>query len=444
MKLFKLNKKILSTSFLLGVIIAGTYAPQAMAISQFFSDNDIIFYDPTASLACSPSGAVSAPTSAETDGSVAPTANLPQATIDQLDSQGINKLAEQSKEAYMAAEAEGVPWAVMAAVHYREATMNPNRSIADGGALGRSSSMDGIPVGGTLAEDVALQAKHFKEMAKSVYGIELSLESSGDDWGYAFLAYNRGFMYKNWNKTFTESPYVMNGYDESHINMRWNDADSYVKPGGKKLNSVSGKVNEQIGAMSVLAYLGGPTAAGVACSSEGGGGGVVQGNIVQTAMNLAWETPQKSHSSSNFKAESKPEFVSAMAQYNPGPANYLGHYAYADCGVFVSTVMRASGADPEFPEAGTSTIMPYLKNSSKYTNLGTPDPSKLQPGDLLIYRNGSGGHISIYSGPIGEYNGEQITMIDASLRKRVPSYRTNSQLMWMVGVPGVEAFRLNQ
>lgn len=440
MRLPHLSSLKVVTLALFCIALAGIAVSNASAINrELYDRNNILFYDPDAVSTCSPSGSVT--TSVSSTSGDTPSVTLPAETTSQLDSQGIKELAKKSQAVYATAEEVGVPWTVMAAVHYREATMNPNQSIADGGPLGRSQSMDGIPVGGTLAEDVKLQAQHFKDMAKSVYGLELSMESSGDDWGYAFLAYNRGFMYKNWNKTFDELPYVMNGYDENHMNMKWNDADSYAKPGGTKLNNVSGKVNQQIGAMSVLAYLGGPSAASnVSCS---GGGGVVAGNIVETAKNFALETPQQNHSSSNFENEAKPEFVSALKKYN-SEALGIGHVAYADCGIFVSTVMRASGADPEFPSAGTWNMMSYLKGSSKYTNLGTPNPSELQPGDLLLYSRGTDGHMSIYSGPIAEYNGQQITMIDASQAKRVPSFRTNSQLTWMVGEPGVLAFRLNQ
>lgn len=437
--------KRIGSVLLLSIFIAGTSATYSTSAldETFYSQNNILFFNPSATAACSPTGSIT--TNQSATGSSEATASLPAATTKKLDDQNIRGKADQNKAAYMKGEAEGVPWAVLAALHYREGGMNPRSSIADGEPLGTGTSVDGIKIGATLEEDATLAARHLKEMAKSVYGKDLSMQSSGDDWSYAFLAYNRGAMYKNWNKLPTDSPYVMNGYDDSHMNMKWIDADSYTRPGGKKLNGISGKGDSNAGAMSVLAYLGGPTAAsaGISCETpSGGGGGAVTGNIIETAKNFALTTPQQSHSSRNFKGEAKPEFVAAVQASNPKSLG-IGDVAYADCGIFVSTVMRASGADTDFPPAGTWNIMAYLENNQKYKEVAS-DPSTLQPGDILIYSHGRDGHIALYSGPIATYNGQTITMIDASQAKRVPSYRPNSQLQWMTGVNGVKAFRLQQ
>lgn len=71
----------------------------------------------------------------------------------------------------------------------------------------------------------------------------------------------------------------------------------------------------------------------------------------------------------------------------------------ASCDAFVATVMRASGADPNFPCCGTSNQLRYLANSAEYTevqNLG--NVSNLQDGDIFILN----GHIMIFVNDNGQ------------------------------------------
>ena len=78
---------------------------------------------------------------------------------------------------------------------------------------------------------------------------------------------------------------------------------------------------------------------------------------------------------------------------------------YSDCGVFVSTVMRRSGADPGYPASGTANQENHVRNSNKYSlvQLGPSNSlNDLKPGDILIVNVGSGegglGHTYIYLG----------------------------------------------
>jgi hypothetical protein len=89
-----------------------------------------------------------------------------------------------------------------------------------------------------------------------------------------------------------------------------------------------------------------------------------------------------------------------MPQYNGS----TGTDPFSDCGVFVATVMHASGADPNYPVRGTKTQQPYLDNHpEKYTKVtgNVTKTSQLQPGDILITNipgTYTDGHTFIYIG----------------------------------------------
>ena len=400
--------------------------------SAFYSNNAIIFYNENADAGvCSPNGVHS--------GSPSTPVNLPSSTLQQLESGGWKEKAEKNKAAYLAGEAKtGIPWTVLATVHYREASMDPGRSIANGEPITglRYKSMDGQTIGATLEDEAELAAGYFKEKAKLFYSIDLSSSSSIEDWGSAFLGYNRGFMYRNWNKTFQDSPYVMNGYDEAHLNMKWIDADSYERPGGNKYNNLSGSTETRPGALAMLAFLGGPSGS-ISCKN----GGVVAGNILETAKALAWDYPIENFPrGTNWESKAKPEFVEAVKKHNPGPASWGGGVGYADCGVFVATVMKASGADSDFPSSGTSNIIRYLRSSPKYQVDNNPSQSTLQPGDILIYDNNGNGHVEFFGGDLGTgKNGEKLIIIDASQEKRPPSFRDATALQYMFKMNAISA-----
>lgn len=85
--------------------------------------------------------------------------------------------------------------------------------------------------------------------------------------------------------------------------------------------------------------------------------------------------------------------------------------AGASCDVFVGTVMRASGVDPNFPR-GLDEVEPHMaKNKDKYKCINNPTQEEMEPGDVIyeLY-NGGGGHISIFMKPHriaqAQYNGK--------------------------------------
>lgn len=134
------------------------------------------------------------------------------------------------------------------------------------------------------------------------------------------------------------------------------------------------------------------------CTSDSSGGGEGNGDIVKTAISLAW--PDNSHHS-----EIKPEYQKALTATG---GNTTLSYAQ-DCGHFVATVMKYSGADKDFPAGGTGNMQKYMETSGKYESIeNKQNTSNLQPGDIFVVNAGDGaganGHIFIYIGDQGDGN----------------------------------------
>lgn len=131
---------------------------------------------------------------------------------------------------------------------------------------------------------------------------------------------------------------------------------------------------------------------------------VANGDVVQTALSYAW--PTRGHGKN--QADANPAYQVAMPKYNGS----TGDDPFSDCGVFVSTVMISSGADPNYPKRGTTVQRDYLNKSSKYTEIYTSNTADLKPGDIFI----TDGHTYLYVGPqAGGYDS-----VGASLNGHVP------------------------
>ena len=99
-----------------------------------------------------------------------------------------------------------------------------------------------------------------------------------------------------------------------------------------------------------------------------------------------------------------------MSEYNGSS----GQDELTDCGVFVATVMRMSGADPDYARRGTSVQMDYLRSSGKYDlfdNLN--NEGQLQPGDIFIID----GHTYLYTGNYEGSDGRTYNAASASLAR---------------------------
>lgn len=364
------------------------------------------------------------------DGTVLVQANIPQETLNFLDANSFDDNVAANMNNYMhAQEQTGVPWEALAALHWREANNRTGRSILNGQEItgGLYTNVDGRIIEDNPMADAVAAAEAFIEMAEGVYGIAVA---SGDaeslpiaSWGQAFLAYNRGYLYKNNGYDYTDSPYVMNGFSPEFQNMNWvggaADPGSSTRGGGADGNIA--------GALTILAYL-----------SEGtwndtcGGMSAVTGGVVETAMGLA--LPYKVENYTHIQPSSaSTEYQQAISQYNY--TGRLNSGIVTDCGRFVSTVMHMSGVDTDFPSVLVDpTIVNHMRNSDLYTSLGSVGVNELQPGDLLTTPT----HIAIYVGP--QDDGTTV-MVDASYTQRVPAVRDMSNLQHFLD-RGAQAWRV--
>lgn len=215
------------------------------------------FYDPNdAAQACTID-----PT-ADTSGA---TITLPQSSITTFNRQ--KPKIDALKSTYQAVgESEGVPWEVLAAIHYREAGNDPNRSPLAGEPFGTPNPDHPEITVDNIEEGIKYQAEFVKSLVKGVYGVNVKPQGmSFEDLQKTFLAYNRGSRYNGYQGmpvlSPDVSPYVMNGYDAQHMRMRWNPPQ----------DTVSG-VDANLGAMTIFAALTG--LAGTNCSNTGGGFGI--------------------------------------------------------------------------------------------------------------------------------------------------------------------------
>ena len=130
------------------------------------------------------------------------------------------------------------------------------------------------------------------------------------------------------------------------------------------------------------------------------------GDIVKTALTLAWDTAGHGHSP-------KPGYQTAEATYNGS----TGYDELTDCGVFVATVMVMSGADKDYVRRLTRSQRAYVRASPKYdvfedlTNEG-----QLRPGDIFVHD----GHTFIYTGNYIGGDGKTYNAASASLNQHVP------------------------
>lgn len=237
---------------LFATIIGGTIHSDAIyALNSedeaSFAQNDILFYDPDECVDGDDAG-----------GNIdVCDASLPKDTKKMLDNENIKKKAEENIERYKYAEKKtGLPWQVVAVLHYNEANMASDRSITNGEPLTDHTNVDGVKVSSDANKDAENAANIFINNAKTHYNIDIIANKSEENYGWAFLAYNRGGMYKcHGNRSYKESPYVMNFYDDDHKRMKWISGADDTDCQGNILNGVGGSVSERPGALALLAYL---------------------------------------------------------------------------------------------------------------------------------------------------------------------------------------------
>ncbi|HEY6737082.1 MAG TPA: phage tail tip lysozyme [Candidatus Saccharimonadia bacterium] len=182
----------------------------------------------------------------------------------------------------------------------------------------------------------------------------------------------------------------------------------------------------------------GNAAAAGACGTTGG---AVVGSITKTAMgDYTWPKPDcrqtvNTEVRNSCRADARDAYVRDADVKT-------GDEPLTDCGNFVGTVMRKSGADPNYPVIGTTTQIAYVRaHTEKYKVFENPtDINLLQPGDILIYDQGGGanGHTMIYLGK----DGRDFPRADASWHGHTPQMNDAGGVLWILKQPNRVAARV--
>lgn len=181
--------------------------------------------------------------------------------------------ANANKSVYQDAAAKtGVPWEFLAGLHYRETNFGNTAANGDGPFQVQGATYQ------TFGVDSAVEAANkAKSLVKGSYGKTLTSSSGDETIKLAYLAYNRGVMYKRAGCTWDDSPYVMNNFDADHKDMSWPDSACEVVP---PATIVKGKVEYgRLGAFTVYSILKGQIEGSADCDNpqDTNGNGVIYG-----------------------------------------------------------------------------------------------------------------------------------------------------------------------
>ncbi|MCX6727390.1 MAG: hypothetical protein NTX11_01065 [Candidatus Saccharibacteria bacterium] len=239
-------------------------------------------------------------------------------------------------------------------------------------------------------------------------------ESTATDFMYALTYYNKFAGNKLWAEASVPNPgqyYTQRLSLVNQVRKNYNDIASTVmgtaakEYSAKIRNPAALRKSELRGSnpVTVSAPVGTDETDACVGASPATDNGISKNNITQTAVNFSWPDKFKPNAGMNDGNRSsartpKPEYAAAIARFNKGQRT-----DGADCGVFVATVMHASGADPKYPSIGTAVQRNYVKSHPELYDIKEgPAASDLLPGDILVVNNGVQHHTLIYVGPQGE------------------------------------------
>jgi hypothetical protein len=142
------------------------------------------------------------------------------------------------------------------------------------------------------------------------------------------------------------------------------------------------------------------------------------GSVATVAMALGW--PNRKFEKRIAKSAARPSYQSAMPKIH-GEGNVVND-PWTDCGMFVATVIRLSGADKKYYLRGTGVQLDYVKKhpelyevTNKYNSV-----DQVKPGDIFIVSGGDVGHTFIYTGKYKGDDGKNYDSMSASWHQRVP------------------------
>lgn len=345
---------------------------------DFFAENNIYFYDPGANINC----------------------------LYNKDYKGQEvwtkselEIIEENKSIYdTSAKKYGLTWQLLAVVHYQEHSLlktNPSNgqgiyqlySYTNGGT--NENRFEPTTTSVSDAEfqrqtDLAAQVLQGKASGLDLNtdeGIKnLFLKYNGEGGGhYADKAHALGYT-----SVAEGSPYVMNKFDEQrdpespNMNPSWRGY--FTGDGVYDENATSNRYGTFVRYMAISDSHN--------CDNA---------DITETAINLSWEG-RGTHSKDN----PKPEYTTAMKSVDTFFKANGEAPEGASCDQFVATVMRYSGADPDFPKWSPLEQKKHMENHPEmYQMIGTAsslnnDLNRLQSGDILVMGDSEHRHIYIY------------------------------------------------
>ena len=285
-----------------------------------------------------------------------------------------------------AAKEYGFPWQILAVIHSSETALRRFNPANGQGIYQLYSYTGGGNNANRFEPSESVSDEEFERQTKIAAGVINSMESDLDEPNSIkrlFFKYNgtsSQYIEKALKMGFSEeearngegSAYVMNRYDarrdptSAEMDPVW--PGRYIHDGQYTPDSTS----TQFGAFVKYSALAGDSY----CGDNGG-------DIVETALLISWD------GHGHLKNDPKPEYVEAMKEvgtYNT-PCRSAGDCAPvgASCDVFVATVMRYSGSDPNFPTFGPGVQEQYMQSHpDMYTKVEASDVSDLEPGDILV------------------------------------------------------------
>lgn len=410
----------IKTSFLLAILVLSSFGQTVAALEPGdYSAQDILHYDKSDVL-CSVSSASTV--SGEVSSSDIVTAAAAGADKYRGDYESVGKSA-------------GVPWQLLAAIHYRE-TNYGNINPANGQGLFQFYAEAGsgkYPAGEVSRVNFLEQLNYLADRVKNDYatrgypalvGVEITDARKIKDIGFSYngragvYATQAGKLgFDSATEGYEGSPYVMNFYDAKRDPQKaaqgtWGQI--LTDNGG-----ISYPANNQVGLFTLYAKLGGGTSTNNAPNSAGCSGannGVGGGSIIDIA-----------------KQELDKGTSGCMSDASSGQCQaYTDSNAEAWCADFVSWVYKQAGKPFTTGESGgwripsVYALDDYL--SSQQIHFLKSDRSKTpQPGDVIIMNDGGS---RMHTGLVYTVDGDSITTIEGNVSDKVATrtfdnYRTH-------------------